>query len=184
MVGFWMPPVSILIIELYETSASFDSLSWDNSLACLNFFMFLPILLSFAILVLWYYSGSVVYLHYWNDSIIIPWFSTCFQVQGSSLTFSAQGGRGKEKKIAPPKNFPSGARARRNSPHTPLPPRPSVGSPATCLNTWKAEHQRKMSFPFSEKIGARKIQNCRRKFCWGVAPPSAGRGGVRGCSGS
>src|SRR3989344_1439279 len=35
---------------------------------------------------------------------------------------------------------------------------------ATCLNTWRAEHQRKMSFPFSRKISPPPNQESKEHF--------------------
>ena len=49
-------------------------------------------------------------------------------------------------------------------------------SPATCPNTWRAEHQRKMSFPFSRKIPPAKPEK-QGTFFFGVAERSeAGAG--------
>ena len=42
--------------------------------------------------------------------------------------------------------------------------KPSPHCSATCLNTWKAEHQRKMSFPFSRKISPQLHQESKEHF--------------------
>jgi hypothetical protein len=40
-------------------------------------------------------------------------------------------------------------------------------SPATCLNTWKAEHRRKILFSLKEKkSGARKMKRAKSIFLW------------------
>jgi len=41
--------------------------------------------------------------------------------------------------------------------------------PPHCPNTWRAEHQRKMSFPFLEEISRAQIRNARNIFLW--CPP-------------
>jgi len=49
------------------------------------------------------------------------------QILGSSLTFSALGGRGKEKNLKPAEKIAAGARARRKEGYGGgIPPRPSV----------------------------------------------------------
>ena len=49
----------------------------------------------------------------------------------------------------------------------------ALEAPPHCLNTWKAEHQRKMSFPFSEKIG--RAQNQKSKEHFSLVLPSGAR---------
>src|SRR3989344_4662112 len=44
----------------------------------------------------------------------------------------------------------------------------SAFRPATCPNTWRAEHQRKMSFPFEKKLVARKSEKQGTFFLGGA----------------
>jgi len=49
---------------------------------------------------------------------------------------------------------------------------------ATCPNTWRAEHQRKMSFPLSKEISPPPNQKCKECFSFGVAEALRGSGGT------
>jgi len=55
-------------------------------------------------------------------------------------------------------------------------------SPATCPNTWRAEHQRKMSFPFSRKISPRHIRKARNIFLWCCRVKRGGGGTIHSFS--
>src|SRR3989344_675430 len=82
----------------------------------------------------------------------------------------------------PPQTPPAGGKSaeagRIHSPRKIVSPCRVRISSATCPNTWRAEHQRKMSFPFSKEISPPPNQESKECFSFGVAEALRGSGGT------
>ena len=69
-------------------------------------------------------------------------------IKGSSLTFSAQGGRGKEKIVSAEKPFAEARTARQEGVGGGMPSRPSEVRKAPAACSFRAGHHRKVLFSF------------------------------------
>jgi len=99
-------------------------------------------------------------------------------LQGSSLTFSAQGGRGKEKNLSAEKfSRPSEGAAEGGCGGNSAAPEPKR-SPAALLGQSRSQ-QKSFLFLLEEKIGARKIRKSEENFFAGWRASASGGGAER-----
>src|SRR3989344_2701123 len=104
-----------------------------------------------------------------NYNIILPKYLEIVKKKGSSFVFSALGGWDKEKIEKSAKKIAVGSEGVAEGGfggNSATPERiQKADSPATCLNTWKAEHHRKILFSLEEKeIGGAQNEKSKEYF--------------------